>query len=48
MVHLSRDRFCVTIRSSNAAAAPAAEASVPPLGGSIRFLQRLNDFKHLL
>ena len=37
MVHLSRDRFCVTIRSSNAAAAPAAEASVPPLGGSIRF-----------
>jgi len=37
MVHLSRDRFCVTIRSSNTAAAPAAEASVPPLGGSIRF-----------
>ena len=37
MVHLSRDRFCVTIRSSNVAATPAAEAGVPPLGGSIRF-----------
>ena len=46
MVHLSRDRFCVTIRSANAAAAPAAEADVPPLGTTLGMTIRFDATKY--
>ena len=46
MVHLSRDRFCVTIRSANAAAASAAEADVPPLGTTLGMTIRFDATKY--